>query len=205
MACPLFPSSPHLSPPSPFFYLCVFSNFLCSNFPSSSQPCNCSVSSQFWQTFLFIFFPHLLSYFWPYTPSQLSPKTTRPTIMFCSLFPLDLVFFLQSSGSSFTLACFFQCCKVIVEYSKSAVEEREGTICSLCIERGQLWSRVWSADVQAQLDKHTHTSTYRHRAMMIRPFPPSSPDPHLNANEKHDNYPQLFAPQSSAVVILVLI
>lgn len=157
---------PHKAPshttcllPPPFSYLCVFSNFLCSNFPSSSQPCNCGISSQFWQTFLFIFFPHLLSYFWPSTPTQLSPKTTRPTIMFCSLFPLDLVFFLQSSGSSFTPACLFQCCKVIVEYSKSPVEEREGTICSLCIERGQLWSRVWSADVQAWLHKHTQSQS----------------------------------------------
>ena len=41
--------------------------------------------------------------------------------------------------------------------------------------------------------------------MMMRQFPPSSPDPHLSANEKHGNYPQVFAPQPLALVILVQI
>lgn len=41
--------------------------------------------------------------------------------------------------------------------------------------------------------------------MMMRPFPLSSPNPHLTANEKHDNYLQVFSPRSSAAVISVMI
>lgn len=55
-------------------------------------------------------------------------------------------------------------------------------------------SRDQGCDLRGWDRARTHT----HKAVMMRPFPLSSPDPHLAANEKHDNYPQLFSPRPSA-------
>ena len=151
----------------------------------------------------FHFSPHLPSYFWPQTPppSSLTPPPHPPTIFFLFSPPsLSLQSFWRHLGT----ACFFQCSELMVEFSRPAAgRETEGTICSLCSEQGQLWSRVWSANAQACV--HTYTHIYKHThthammmMMMMRPFPPSSSDPHLTANEKHDNYLQLFAPQVSS-------
>lgn len=195
------------------FSLCLSAPLFLSVFPfqfssaliSPPHPslCDCSVSSQFWQTFLFIFFPHLLSYFWPhppYPPTQsLQPPTPPPC--FFSPFLLHLMLFLKSFGSSFTVACFFQCSEVMVEYSLPSERKREQFVPFAVNGDGC----DQGCDLQTHRPAPIHTSTNTHKAMMMRPFPPSSPDPHLTTNEKHDNYPQLFAPQLSAVVILALI
>lgn len=97
------------------FSLCLSAPLFLSVFPfqfssaliSPPHPslCDCSVSSQFWQTFLFIFFPHLLSYFWPHPPH---PKltTTHPSTMFFFAFSapshaLPEIFWLVIHGSLF--------------------------------------------------------------------------------------------------------
>lgn len=93
-------------------------------FPPHPSMCNCGISSQFWQTRLSIFFPHLQSYFWPRTLTSLNPTTTHPTIMFFPSFLLYVMFFLQSFASSFTEPCIFQCSEVMVEYNKKKKKEQ---------------------------------------------------------------------------------
>lgn len=118
-------------------YLSLFSILCCSNFPLSSQPV------RLWRliTILADVSFHFLSsspvLFLASHPLNPASTNTHPTAIFFS-FLLCLSLFLQSFSSSFRTACFFQCSEVMVEYSGSVVGEKEGTICSLCSERGRL-------------------------------------------------------------------
>lgn len=189
-----------LSSCSPLPVCVSFSILLCSNFPSSSKPV--------WLWCLITILADISFHFLSSSPvlflaSPPHPKltTTHPSTMFFSPFLLHLMLFLKSFGSSFTVACFFQCSEVMVEYRLPS--ERKGEQFVPFAVNGDGCDQ--GCDLQTHRPAPVHTSTNTHKAMMMRPFPPSSPDPHLTTNEKHDNYPQLFAPQLSAVVILALI
>lgn len=91
-----------------------------------------------------------------------------------------------------------------MEYNRPAVaqrqRERNGEM-----ERGEQFVPLAASGDGRDQDCDPRTHTHIHKVVMMRPFPPSSPDPHLTANEKHDNYPQLFSPRPSAAVILAQI
>ena len=198
---------------SPFVYLqtshSLLSTFLLIS-PGSlistffSQP----VSSQFWQMFSIIFSAHLPPYFWPHTstpfPTSPSPRPLPPPLS------SSVSDFLQSFSSSFRAACFVQCSEVMAEYNGPPSRKKREQFVPVAASED---SRDQGCDLygpdrtrtHAHARTHGRTHTHTHKAMMMRPFPLSSPDPHLTANEKHDNYPQLFSPRPSAAVIEGLI